>query len=194
MMKKILGVDFDDVLFQCDAALLEYHVARGGEPYSLAERNTFTLEPVWNCSAEEVQRRLDEFSETVFHKNAAIVSGAHDALATLNKTYEIIIVTGRADSARTPTLEWLEKNLLGLYREIHFANHVYGDPARRRQKSDILKEFGVTAFIEDAPHFAAEVAGAGIPVFLLDTPWNRAETPQGATRVYSWEEIVDRLV
>lgn len=192
--KKILGVDFDDVIFHSDAALREFHNTRYGTSYAFEDRSEFTLEPVWNCSSEEVERRLNEFSESAFHENAGIVKGAKEALQRLNQFYDIVIVTGRSEDVRAPTEQWLEKNLLGLYREIHFANHKYGDPANRRNKSDILKELGIQIFIEDAPHFAKDVAEAGITVFLLDTPWNRAETPLGATRVHSWKEIEKQLL
>ncbi len=34
----------------------------------------------------------------------------------------------------------------------------------------------------------------GIKVLLLDRPWNRAKKlPEEVTRVYSWEEILDRI-
>ena len=190
--KKLLGVDFDDVLFNCDEALVQFHNTRYGTSYSSADRSTFELQPVWNCSGEEVIARLDEFTETEFHERANAVTGAREALALLQEHYDIVIVTGRAASARPATERWLEKNLLGLYREVHFADHG-GTGTARRLKSDILRELGIGVFVEDAPHFAADVAGAGITVLLLDTPWNRAETPNGAIRVRSWDEIVARL-
>lgn len=193
-MKKTLGVDFDDVIFRCDKALEKFHNTRYGTEYVAEERTTFTLEPVWNCSPEEVQRRLDEFSESEFHENADAVFGAREALERLNAAYDIAIVTGRADNSRDATVKWLEKNLFGLYREIHFANHRYGDPRRRRSKSEILKELGVEVFVEDALHFAEDVAASGITVFLFDMPWNRHETPEGAIRVHSWDEVVSRLL
>lgn len=191
--KPVLGVDFDDVLFQCDEALLEFHAARYGAPYTREERTTFTLEPVWSCSAEEVQRRIAEFVDTEFHERANPVSGAKEALTTLRHRYDVVIVTGRADDARGATERWLEKNLLGLYREIHFTNHG-GAGAPHREKSEILQEFGVDVFVEDNLYFASDVTQAGIPVFLFDTPWNRAETPDGATRVHSWNEVVSQLL
>jgi uncharacterized HAD superfamily protein len=191
--KKILGVDFDDVLFNCDEALAQFHNTRYGTSYTTDERNSFYLEPFWNCSAEEVQKRLDEFTYTEFHENANVVTGAREALERLSDVYDIVIVTGRADIARSATEKWLEKNLLGLYREIHFSNHGGTGIGKYRLKSEILRELGIDIFVEDAPHFAADVAGAGITVFLFDTPWNRAETPDGAIRVRSWEEIVEQL-
>jgi uncharacterized HAD superfamily protein len=193
--KKGLGVDFDDVIFHCDLALQDFHNARYGTNYTAGERDTFSLEHVWNCSNEEVRRRLDEFTESEFHERAPIVSGAKEALEKLNYRYDVVIVTGRVESARPATEKWLERNLLGLYTEIHFANHVYGMRTEaQRTKSEILQELGINVFVEDAPHFADEITAAGITLFLFDTPWNRAETPPGSIRVYSWEDVTARLL
>jgi len=54
-------------------------------------------------------------------------------------------------------------------------------------------KIGAAVFIEDALHNANKMAEAGIPVLLVDTPWNQVSLEPGIYRVYSWSEIVAKL-
>ncbi|MES2134886.1 MAG: hypothetical protein V4449_01430 [Patescibacteria group bacterium] len=191
--KPILGVDFDDVLVRTGNALAEFHNATYGTTYSRDDVSSFHLHEVWNCTPEEARARIDEFISTEFHHNSEAVLGAYDALKQLSQTYEIVIVTGRMHVWRDKTIEWLEKNFLGLYREIHFTNHDDPDPSKRRLKSEFVTELGISLFIDDALKFATDVASVGVPVLLFDTPWNQGEVPPGVTRVHSWDEILRTL-
>ncbi len=188
--RKVIGVDFDDVLFKCNDALAVFHNTTYGTSYSKSDVHEFDLSSVWNCTPEETRRRIYEFVSSDFHHQAEAVFGAYDALKTLGEGNDIVIVTGRHESAKDATLEWLSKNFLGLYREIHFVGHDDPDESKRRLKSEVVKELGISLFIDDASHFAADVASAGIPVLLFDTPWNQGDIAPGVTRVFSWEEIL----
>jgi uncharacterized HAD superfamily protein len=189
--KKVLGVDFDDVLVRTGHALAEFHNATYGTAYARDDVTNFDLSEVWDCTPEEADRRIAEFTTTKFHHEAQAVLGARDALQALSETYDIMIVTGRSDEWRDPTIEWLEKNFIGLYREIHFTTSP--GPGRARLKSEIVREFNMVSFIDDALHFAKDVATLGIPVLLFDTPWNQGTTSPGITRVHSWKEILGIL-
>ena len=191
--KPVLGVDFDDVLMRAGDALAAFHNATYGTSYARDEVADFDLSKMWNCTPEEATRRIGEFMATEFHHEADPVVGAKQALEKLRDAYDIVIVTGRAEAWREGTVRWLEKNLLGLYREVHFTGQVAHDGGARR-KSDIATELGIAVFIDDALHFAEDVASFGIPVLLFDTPWNRGQTREGVTRVHSWEEILGLLL
>lgn len=193
MKKKVLGVDFDDVLFKCNEALADFHNATYGTSYSRSDVRTFNLADVWDCTPEEAQARVAEFVSTDFHRNAEAVFGAYDALKALGEGYEIVIVTARDAAWRNTTLEWLEKNLIGLYREVHFTGQLPGKTSSKIMKSHIAQEIGASVFIDDALHHADDVATLGIPVLLFDTPWNQGETAPGITRVHSWSEILGIL-
>ncbi|MFA5876928.1 MAG: hypothetical protein WC880_01040 [Candidatus Paceibacterota bacterium] len=188
--KKVLGVDLDDVLIRTGDAMASFHNATYGTNYLRDEVVDYNLGTVWNCAPEETQRRIDEFVGTEFHHQAEAVFGAYDALKHLGKTYEIAVVTGRHEGMRDNTIDWLTKNFLGLYREIHFTGHYETDPSKKRLKSSVMTEIGADLFIDDALHFASDVASVGIPVLLLDTPWNQGVVPTGVTRVASWTEIL----
>jgi uncharacterized HAD superfamily protein len=193
-MKRVLGVDFDDVLVKSGEALARFHNKEYGTSYTKKDVTTYDLSDIWKCTPEEARRRIDEFVSSDFHREADAVFGAYDSLKLLSDFYDIAIVTGRREREhRDRTVEWLTENFLGLYREIHFTSHDDPDLSRRRLKSDVVKELGISAFIDDARGFAADVAASGVPVLLFDTPWNQGAVPKGVTRVFSWEEIVSHL-
>jgi uncharacterized HAD superfamily protein len=55
-------------------------------------------------------------------------------------------------------------------------------------------ELGIEVFIDDSLHNAEDIASIGIPVYLLDAPWNQGETGQLIKRVYSWKEIINNFL
>jgi len=191
--KKVLGVDFDDVLIRTGEAMAKFHNATYGTSYSRDDVTSYSLAEIWNCEPREAQKRIDEFITTEFHHSAEAVFGAYDALKHLSETYDIVIVTGRHEAMRGSTIDWLTKNFLGLFREIHFTGHYDADPSKQRLKSAVMTEIGADIFIDDALHFATDVASVGIPVLLFDTPWNQGPLPEGVRRVSSWEEILSIL-
>ncbi|TAJ15313.1 hypothetical protein EPO56_01220 [Patescibacteria group bacterium] len=191
--KRVIGVDLDDVLSRTGDAMAQFHNATYGTKYKREEVKTFDLDAVWNCTPEEAKERVVEFMTTDFHHDAKVVFGAYDALKKLGEFYDIVIVTGRNESMRDSTITWLTKNFLGLYREVHFTGHFDVVESKRRKKSDVVKDIGMSLFIDDALHFATDVAGVGVPVLLFDTPWNQGMAPNGVTRVFSWEEILFRI-
>lgn len=191
--KRVIGVDLDDVLSRTGDAMAQFHNATYGTKYKREEVKTFDLDAVWNCTPEEAKERVVEFMTSDFHHDAQMVFGAYDALKMLGEKYDVVIVTGRNESMKESTLEWLTKNFLGLYREVHFTGHFDVVASKRRKKSDVVRAIGMSLFIDDALHFATDVSGTGVPVLLFDTPWNQGETPEGVTRVFSWEEILSRI-
>ncbi len=192
--KPVLGVDLDDVLIRTGDALAAFHNATYGTSYARDEVRDFDLSSIWNCTPEETRQRIDEFFGTDFHHKTEAVLGAREALEKLGAVYDIVIVTGRTEqSSRDATIDLLSRHFLGLYRELHFTSHQDADPKKRRLKSALAKEFEMKAFIDDALHFAEDVASLGIPVLLFDTPWNQGDTSEGITRVRSWEEVLSIL-
>ncbi len=194
IQKPVIGVDFDDVLFKCNDALAEFHNATYGTSYAREDVRTFDLGEVWSCTPEEAQRRINEFTSTDFHHDAEAVFGAYDALKILAETHDIVIVTARLEKWRDATITWLEKNFIGLYREVHFTEQFHTDQAKRRQKSEVVRALGMSAFIDDSLHQVDDVSSLGIPVFLFDTPWNQGPLPGGVARVHSWQEILTALL
>lgn len=61
-------------------------------------------------------------------------------------------------------------------------------------KAEICLKNKLDVMIEDTLEVGLELSTAGIPVILLDAPYNRRELPESICRSYSWDEIHRTLV
>jgi len=103
------------------------------------------------------------------------VQGAAETLAPLADKYRFAVVTSRQNAVRDATDAWIEKNYPGTFESVHFANHYAADGSAPRSKSDICKEIGAVALIDDSRHHALECASKGVPCVVLfgEYAWNR---------------------
>ena len=91
------------------------------------------------------------------------------------------------------THRWLDQQGLP-HHELHVV-----DKYDRYRGPDVvhlrdLETDGYDVAIEDSPSMATHLADRGVPVLLLDRPWNRrAQLPSGVKRVHSWGEIAGTL-
>jgi len=188
----IIGFDLDDVLFDLMGPMVPWHNERYGTSLTRDEYFTFDLDKVWNCTGDEAWDRVCNYYQSEHYKNSLPVEGALEGMKKLNEKYQCVIITARPESQETMVREWLDLHLPKVFDEVVFTNHFNKDGVKRT-KSSVCLELGVKLFVEDAIHNAEDVAGAGIPVLLMDTPWNRVELPPLVTRVTSWNEIVEKI-
>lgn len=113
------------------------------------------------------------------------VSGAKEGIETLlREGHEVIYITARTPEERDITVRW-------------FTTH--GIPHERvlcagfKSKVDLVKQWGIEAFIEDYQVNARLIAESGVPVLLLNASYNQGELPTGITRCQNWQEIIDEI-
>ena len=89
---------------------------------------------------------------------------------------------------RETTLAWIDQFFPGIFDEVVFCN--YHNPAEPQfTKEEICHQKGVAMMVDDNLHYARDLAKAGIPVYLLEKPWNVAydvETDQKIAKVKDW--------
>ena len=106
----------------------------------------------------------------------------------------LIALTGRADDSRGVTTSLVEKHFSWQIPTILFSNLDVAE--KKKPKSQVAKENGIWLMIEDNIHYAIELAENGIPVILLNRPWNHdAVIPEWLSifRLSSWDEISQYL-
>jgi uncharacterized HAD superfamily protein len=190
-MKKVLAVDLDDVLLVFNEPLLQFHNRMYGTAHTIADAVTFDLKKVWNCTGEEVFERIHKFYESDDHWNSIPMPGAVDAISVLKEQYEIHIVTAKPDILKEKTHEWLAKYFPNMFDGVHFTNLHYDV---HRTKLEVCNDLKACALIDDGPANAVSVSAGGIPVYLINHPWNQEVQGEGITRVFSWEEVVRALL
>ncbi|MCI0532606.1 hypothetical protein L0Y49_00110 [bacterium] len=194
MQKKIVGIDIDDVLFDFNTGLCEYHNDLYGTTLRREDIIDYDLENLWGCSANEVAQRIEDFYRSTYHQRLNPLDGAVHAVKTLEALCDISVITARPTIALHITMELIESLFPRFSGGVHFLRRVHGPESRRETKGDICERLGVQIFCDDAIRHAASVCAKGIPVLLFDSPWNQGETPAGAVRVYGWKDALPRLI
>jgi uncharacterized HAD superfamily protein len=187
-------VDFDDVCVEFMLPMFDFHNKYYGTSCTYEQITTFELEKLFECGMDEKLRRIMEFYLSLEHESVTPVAGACEAMRDLCATYDLYMITARPGRVRPQTQKLLDKHFPGIFSDLHFTDHYFiTDPSKRISKASICESLGATAFIDDAFHNAAEVARSGIPVYMLDKPWNRGKEHSGVTRVHSWQEILAHI-
>jgi len=190
MDRQVLAIDFDDVLLPFNREFSLFHNEKHGTKVGYEDISSYDMSLVYGCSHETVIERVKQFYHSAQHAQANPVQGAVEALRRLATRCVFDIVTSRAEEFHTCTHAYLDRFFREIFRSVHFTNGFgAGEGARTRSKSEICREIGAVALVDDALSHAEEVARSGIPVLLPDRPWNRSCTPPGVIRVNSWDDI-----
>jgi len=183
----IIGVDIDEVVADFSNMVLGELRQRHGVDL---QREQWTM---WNI--EEVEDLLPYRAmiiDTIANayakqrmKTLAVIPSAQDTIRELAERHEMKFITARGNffpEARAHTLHWFEKNRIP-FQSIHFEH----------EKHVAAKELGVELFIEDNAGNALALAAIGVPVLLMDAPWNQNVAHPLITRVQDWHEIKEHI-
>ncbi|MHB8652220.1 MAG: 5' nucleotidase, NT5C type [Minisyncoccota bacterium] len=193
LKRRIIGVDFDDVVVDFNAGLALYHKALYGTSYEKKDILQFDLEQLWGCTRAEAVRRVYEFYHSEHHANLLPVEGAVEALKQLREENTLVMITSRPESVRGLTLDLLGKHIDEVFESTHFLGHYHDAKGSQKTKGEVCKEILIDIFIEDSIGNAVTVSEKGIPVLLLDAPWNQGGIPKHITRVFGWSNVLEKL-
>jgi uncharacterized HAD superfamily protein len=187
----VIGVDMDDVLLDFTEHLLRFVNAKYGTNHQRKDSFNFNLEHVWKVPKEDVDRKILEFYSSKEHNEAPPFPEALDGIRELKAAgHELHLITSKPDILKDVTLRWLRTHFSDAFSDAHFMNEFHGTGAKRT-KAEVCKLLGVEIFIDDALHNARSISATGIPVLLLDAPWNQEKVEAPITRVKSWKDIVE---
>ena len=128
-----------------------------------------------------LDRHLVEKIFDYFHNRSIPIlraqPGGKMALEWLQQHYRIVIITARHPESRPQTQEWLERHKIP-FDELHFS----GD------KTDVAEH--ITLAVDDHPEHVRGYSSQGIPVFLMDQPWNQNFSAPLVTRVTNWDALI----
>lgn len=191
----VIAVDCDDVLVDSALAVLDHYHATYGVRVPAAE--AYSMDPdLWGVDhIDEAVKRVLRYHQTAEYQQLPPIRDAVGALRTLRDRHEIHLVTGRPDSLRSATLDWLTEHFPDVFASTEFTNFIVPTEHRHvtRSKADVCVGLAADILIEDNPHHARLVAGHGVHVLLYgDYPWNRTDGVVGpnVTRVRDWAEVL----
>jgi len=186
-------VDLDDVNAESTRSYVDIVRNLFGRTVDYENINTFDLKISFGFTQDE----FNHFFHVV-HQPEAILSfkpleGAIQVLAEwASNGAEIRIVTGRLASSYDASMEWLVANGV----PFHSLSMVdkYSRPENRDSNAMSLTQLSEMRFqlaIEDSPAMAEFLSRQmGIPVLLLNRPWNRGATlANSVQRCRNWRHI-----
>jgi len=113
------------------------------------------------------------------------VAGAPHYLGRIKQNHDIYIVTAREGRYEPETREWLERHGFIFDELVLLGSH---------DKREACLERNLNVLVEDTLEIGIEVSSAGVPVLLMDAPYNQGELPGLVYRKRAWEEIYRAIV
>lgn len=186
-----IGVDIDDVLVETMPAYLRAFEERFGRAVPLAQADWDPFERFPDIPPHERLAFFEMLRRSRFMFTRPALPDAPPAVRSLQAAgHTLVILSGRPQPHLGETEEMLERmGIRDCFAEIV---HRDGDTIAD-YKGREAGRLGLDVLVEDELPAARAVAGAGVPVLLMDRPWNCGPLPPGIVRVASWAEALARL-
>jgi len=193
MLKKRIYIDVDDVLSMTTITYPGIVQEQFGKKVSFESLTCFDLMTSFDLVQDEFNHLFDLIHQPDLLLSFEIMAGAKQTLQVWSAMgYVIEIVTGRPESAREVTLEWLEN------QEIPYDEFIMVDKYNRQGK-DLgtaitkaeLAQRSYDLAVEDSGDMALFLAGQmGVNVALIDQPWNRGcSDHDNLVRCMDWHQV-----
>lgn len=185
-----LGIDVDDTLTDFVNPMIQYMRKIGIDTPDYEKTHDFDLSKTWNCTPQETVRRINLFLGSKEFENLEPIEGVREAFDILLPPHKGYPITARSKEVMQVTRNFFDAHLGGKYSQLHHLGtyHENGSKVTKAQKAIQLS---LDLFVEDSPIQATEIASRGIPVLMLNRPWNvNHKVPELVTKVNSWREIV----
>ncbi len=191
---RTIGVDFDDVLHDFNNSFHAYHNKKYGTSVKRQDMVHYDFEKIWGCTRDEAIAKVHQFYRTSEHDDTMPLEGSQEVIRLLSLKYNLHIITSRLEEIKGLTLAWLERHFSGAFSSVEFTNHYGSSSGAKRTKVAICAQLSVDLMIEDSLEHAHAISACGIPVVLIDCPWNQGALPANVYRVASWKEIGEMLL
>ena len=186
-------VDFDDVLSDTTSAFLKILKLEFGKSVNFEDIFSFDLKASFDLTDSEYAHFFHRVHQADVIMSFAPMEGAIGALKDwVTLGYQISIVTGRLTGTHEASLDWLSKHNVP-YHSFTMVDKYSRDNIDTNIAVS-MEEFSEMKFslgVEDSAKMARHLSqNMGIPVALLDRPWNRrAALNHKINRYTSWSDI-----
>ncbi len=198
MASRRIYVDFDDVLCETTRAFVGIVERHFGRHVPFEALHSFDLRESFGLEADEYAELMRLVHTPEALSGFAPRAGALGALEGWTEAgYEIAVMTGRPPSSHESSYAWLSTHGMP-HASLSFVDkYDRPDPNPGGVPVVALEELGRHEFalaVEDSPETAAFLARElGVPVALLDRPWNRGALVGASERIVrcnGWSEVV----
>ena len=173
--------------------------AEAGSSATVSTRVSFTpsdfmsydFATVWRCSLANASVVVAAFLRSPFFLELRPLAGAREVLLRHVGRLRFVVVTSRSIDIAKETRAWLDRHFEGCFDGALFGN-AYGRFAKRN-KSELCRQVGAVALVEDNAAYAFEAATAVKKVYLFGHyAWNTTGAtplPPNVKRVADWETL-----
>ena len=173
------AVDIDNVLAQAEGEVQRIYTELTAQAWPAAMYASAGGLDGSSLNRDLVEKILDYFHvRSIPHLPS--FPGAQFALQIIQRRYRIVIVTARRPTSRPQTLAWLQRHRIP-YDELYHTDEKANVPGP------------IVMAVDDHPAHAKGYSEQGIPVFLMDQPWNRFFSDPLVTRVNGWDMLLNTL-
>ncbi len=178
-----IGVDIDGVL--ADSLPLWVHELNSyfNKNKRVEELHLFDICRSFEVTPDELSRFIELKGEYLMSEPSPM-TGAPHYLGRIKQNHEIFIITARSERFRRETQKWLEKHDIPYNGLFLLGSH---------EKKGVCLEKDLHVMVEDTLEIGKEVSLAGVPVLLLDAPYNKGALPGMVYRKRSWDEIYQAI-
>lgn len=176
-----IGIDLDNTILDATASHLHYYNQESGLSLTADDVNDFYLYRMYGWTREEIDAVYERLGHDI-HWHSSPLPMAVEALQQLYSEHRLSFITARPTLFRDVTIAWLQRYGIS-YHQIAFTEN----------KLQQCMENDVDVLIDDGPHYAVQLADAGIPVILIDQPYNRSVAHNLVLRAASWPEVQEHL-
>jgi 5'(3')-deoxyribonucleotidase len=192
MSRETIAVDVDDVLSMTAPAFIRYSNQKWGTRLRVEDYQE-DWPTLWGVERSELAGRVQTMIDDELHTSYEHYLESKEVLEQLRKDYKLVITTSRSKEFHPMTERWIEKNLPGIFEEIHYTG--FFDNLRpdghKATKAELCLQIGADYLIDDQPKHCFAAAEAGITSLLFgDYPWVEVgEIPPGVIRVHDWNQV-----
>lgn len=190
MTKAILTVDLDDCVWDFNNAFIPFANSQLGTNVTFEGHTSYEFSKVYGLPQEEVMAVGERFCHTeALHDSIEVMEWVHTALTALQQDFNLPGLTSRCESIRYASTRLRSKLNLHMLEDLYFTNATTRlKRYQKRKKSEFVLELGALLHFDDAIKNAVDVTSVGVPVILIDRPWNAGPLPEHTYRVGDWRK------
>ena len=194
-LKPAVTVDFDDIIAYFFRGFLPWCAHENGTTLQYEDMHDYGNHCLLHSDADLVREWINYYSEH-HQSDCKPVEGVVENLGKLGGYFQLHLVTSRPVCLELVVRSWLQDHdILHLFASLNFTNSFGNDPdAPRTDKPTVCRNLKAIAHIDDAVNHVIAVGEIGVPVYMLERPWNRGKIPTAAILAHNWDEITKLLL
>jgi len=187
-----IGIDVDEVLAGTMFELNKYYNNLFKTSFKIRDYKVFDLDKTWGTSKKEAVDIVENFYFSSSFKQIRPIEGSVEAVSTLSKNNDLVVLTSRPLYLRNSTNDWIKSHFPNMINEVILNGH-YKRKSSKMSKLKNCLDNCLNILIEDNLEISNECSKGGVKVLLMDKPWNQNYGHENIVRVNDWKEILEEL-